>query len=152
MTQIQFQTIEWFIEQVNRRAESKMLTTGKLEGAHKAAMDEVFNEVKSRRSSQQACELRCTQFKEAFVDIANLTRYDFGMTESGFRGLTKVENGPWVKFEDIKEASLNSPASPVQQRYAEIAAQMGNVAEDNDSGLPEWVRDALSSWAYQLQQ
>jgi hypothetical protein len=46
----------------------------------------------------------------------------------------------------------NSPDSPVQKRYAEIAAQMLNVAEDPWRDLSEDVRDYLSSWAHQLQQ
>jgi hypothetical protein len=56
MTQFQIQTIEWFIEQVNRRAEQKMLTTGKLEGAHKAAMDEIHKEIKIRETKKKIKE------------------------------------------------------------------------------------------------
>ena len=52
MTQVQIQTIDWFVEQVNRRAEQKMLITGKLEGAHKAAMDEIHKEIKSRKGEE----------------------------------------------------------------------------------------------------
>lgn len=37
--------IEWFIESVNERAESKMLKTGKLEGAHFASMRQIWSEL-----------------------------------------------------------------------------------------------------------
>lgn len=39
--------IEQFVEQVERRAENKMLLTGKLEGAHYAAMKEILAEIKA---------------------------------------------------------------------------------------------------------
>ncbi len=34
-----------FIDEVNRRAEKKMMKTGKLEGSHKASLDEVWKEI-----------------------------------------------------------------------------------------------------------
>ena len=42
--EIKLKTIEQFIAEVEKRAEEKMLKTHKLEGAHYAAMKEVFKE------------------------------------------------------------------------------------------------------------
>ena len=44
MTEFQLKVIKWFIDKVNEHAEQNMLKTGKLEGAHKAAMDQVLKE------------------------------------------------------------------------------------------------------------
>lgn len=38
--------IEEFVREVERRAEQKMLLTGKLEGAHYAAMKQLLEEIK----------------------------------------------------------------------------------------------------------
>lgn len=40
--------IEEFVREVERRAEQKMLLTGKLEGAHYAAMKQLLEEIKAQ--------------------------------------------------------------------------------------------------------
>lgn len=44
----QIDTIEAFVEVVERRAEEKMLKTGRLEGAHYAAMKQLLRELQER--------------------------------------------------------------------------------------------------------
>ena len=48
LTKEQIKAIKWFVEEVNRKAEEKMLKTFKLEGAHKASMDELFREIQKK--------------------------------------------------------------------------------------------------------
>lgn len=45
MRQRELDAIRRFVEDVERRAEAKMLKTGKLEGSHYAAMKEVLKEL-----------------------------------------------------------------------------------------------------------
>lgn len=64
------------------------------------------------------------------MDIANLPTYGcFGGGEmyklNKSADLSKVQQ--YVKLEDIKEASLNSPASPVQQLQAKIRASLDKL-------------------------
>jgi len=44
-------TIDEFVFEVERRAENKMLKTGKLEGSHYAAMKELQKELKEKNVS-----------------------------------------------------------------------------------------------------
>ena len=39
--------LKQFVDEVNRRAEDNMLKTHKLEGSHKAAMDQIMKEIES---------------------------------------------------------------------------------------------------------
>lgn len=41
--------LEEFVSEVNARSEAKMIKTGKLEGSHKAAIDEVMKEIINQR-------------------------------------------------------------------------------------------------------
>jgi hypothetical protein len=75
-----------------------------------------------RYVAQHTFRKRCSQFEEAFMIIANLTRYDIGgdscdCGQSRNLGMEPSKDGDYVKFEEAVEASSNS----LQQLKAEIA-------------------------------
>jgi hypothetical protein len=66
------------------------------------------------------------QFKEAFMSVANLTRYEPVVRRVGGSDVAKMsvwKNGDYVKFEEAMEASSNS----LQQLKAEIAALIPGI-------------------------
>lgn len=46
--EISIRILEEFVSKVEKRAEEKMILTGKLEGAHYAAMKEILRELKEK--------------------------------------------------------------------------------------------------------
>lgn len=56
VAQIELEAVRAFVAEVERRAESKMLITHKLEGAHYAAMKECLKDLESRTPLPKAAD------------------------------------------------------------------------------------------------
>ena len=81
------------------------------------------------------------------MDIANLTRYSLCVEKiqgANVPSLCPVTSGRWVKFDDIMDASLNSPASPVQQPQDRHSSEYS----DGSRSVSEFMGDDERCWGY----
>jgi len=82
------------------------------------------------RARLRALADRCSQFKEAFMAVANLTRYTIDYVPDSCDGDYVQHNvskdGEYVKFEEAVEASSNS----LQQLKAEILPLLEEAKKD----------------------
>ena len=86
----------------------------------------------------------CTKFKEDFMSVENLTRYDCKVIDAGTHQYTDMVpccHGGYVKYEDVVETSSNS----VQQLNAEISAMISKWKHCCKLGV-DWYEVELSDY------
>lgn len=58
VTPEQFEAIKWFYDEVMRQGDQNMATTGRVEGAHYAAMRSVFAKLeKAKKRAEEECDI-----------------------------------------------------------------------------------------------